>query len=83
MTLTGHVQNYMEKHAAEKAAGRVKGVRAVAEDFPFLGACYGIGVLGRLGGGIVDRTWGEPSSQLHERHEASDFDTQTQDKVAP
>ena len=30
----------------------------------------------------VNRTWGEPSSQLHERHEASDFDTQTQDKVA-
>jgi GST-like protein len=31
----------------------------------------------------VNRTWGEPSSQLHERHEAHDFDTQTQDKVAP
>ncbi len=30
----------------------------------------------------VNRAWGEPSSQLHERHEASDFDTQTQDKVA-
>ena len=26
---------------------------------------------------------GEPASQLHERHEASDFDTQTQDKLAP
>ncbi|MBO1021918.1 BON domain-containing protein [Methylobacterium sp. SD274] len=32
VTLTGHVQNYMEKHAAEKAAGRVKGVRAVADE---------------------------------------------------
>ena len=31
----------------------------------------------------VNRTWGEPSSQLHERHDASDFDTKTQDKVAP
>ncbi len=31
----------------------------------------------------VNRTWGEPSSQLHERHEASDFDTKTQDKVGP
>ncbi|MDR7294866.1 GST-like protein [Pelomonas aquatica] len=30
----------------------------------------------------VNRTWGEPSSQLHERHDASDFDTKTQDKVA-
>ncbi|MBI3349343.1 MAG: glutathione-dependent disulfide-bond oxidoreductase [Burkholderiales bacterium] len=31
----------------------------------------------------VNRTWGEPSSQLHERHEASDFDTRTQDRLAP
>ena len=29
----------------------------------------------------VNRAWGEPSSQLHERHNASDFDTQTQDKL--
>ena len=29
----------------------------------------------------VNRAWGEPSSQLHERHDASDFDTQTQDKL--
>ncbi|MDO8373815.1 MAG: glutathione-dependent disulfide-bond oxidoreductase [Polaromonas sp.] len=33
-------------------------------------------------GRMVNRTWGEPSSQLHERHEASDFDTRTQDKLA-
>lgn len=32
-------------------------------------------------GRMVNRTWGEPSSQLHERHEASDFDTRTQDKI--
>jgi len=32
-------------------------------------------------GRMVNRTWGEPASQLHERHEASDFDTKTQDKV--
>jgi len=31
----------------------------------------------------VNRTWGEPSSQLHERHDAADFDTRTQDKLAP
>ncbi len=31
----------------------------------------------------VNRTWGELSSQLHERHDASDFDTRTQDKLAP
>ncbi len=29
----------------------------------------------------VNRTSGEPSSQLHERHDASDFDTKTQDKL--
>ena len=29
----------------------------------------------------VNRVNGEPSSQLHERHEASDFDTKTQDKI--
>ena len=34
-------------------------------------------------GRMVNRTWGEPASQLHERHEASDFETQTQDKLAP
>ncbi len=33
-------------------------------------------------GRMVNRTWGEPSSQLHERHEAGDFATKTQDKVA-
>ncbi len=33
-------------------------------------------------GRMVNRVTGKPSSQLHERHEASDFDTQTQDKLA-
>ena len=33
-------------------------------------------------GRMVNRTWGQPSSQLHERHDAADFDTQTQDKLA-
>ena len=28
----------------------------IAEDFPFLGACYGIGTLGTHQGGVVDRT---------------------------
>jgi GST-like protein len=31
----------------------------------------------------VNRTWGDPSEQLHERHDASDFDLNTQDKLAP
>ena len=33
-------------------------------------------------GRMVNRVSGEPSSQLHERHDAGDFDTKTQDKLA-
>jgi len=33
-------------------------------------------------GRMVNRAFGEPSEQLHERHDASDFDTKTQDKIA-
>jgi len=33
-------------------------------------------------GRMVNRVSGEPSSQLHERHDAGDFDTRTLDKVA-
>jgi GST-like protein len=32
-------------------------------------------------GRMVNRISGDPASQLHERHEASDFDTKTQDKI--
>jgi osmotically-inducible protein OsmY len=32
VTLTGHVNSYAEKHAAEMAARRVRGVKAVAEE---------------------------------------------------
>jgi GST-like protein len=32
-------------------------------------------------GRMVNRVFGEPSSQLHERHDAADFDTNTQDKL--
>lgn len=34
--------------------------RIVAEDFPFLGACYGVGTLGTHQGAVIDRTFGEP-----------------------
>lgn len=33
-------------------------------------------------GRMVNRTWGQPDSQLHERHDAADFDTRTEDKLA-
>ena len=32
-------------------------------------------------GRMVNRVHGDPASQLHERHDASDFDTRTQDKI--
>ena len=32
----------------------------VGADFPFLGACYGIGALGRHQGAVIDRRFGEP-----------------------
>lgn len=32
-------------------------------------------------GRMVNRTWGQPTSQLPERHDASDFETKTQDKL--
>ncbi|PTT59616.1 glutamine amidotransferase [Arthrobacter sp. HMWF013] len=33
--------------------------RLVDLDFPFLGACYGVGTLGRHQGAVIDRTFGE------------------------
>jgi len=52
----------------EKDAAQIRGesrLRALAlqvidADFPFLGACYGIGTLGTLRHGVVDREHGEP-----------------------
>ena len=32
-------------------------------------------------GRMVNKTWGEPATQLHERHDASDFELRTQDKL--
>jgi GST-like protein len=34
-------------------------------------------------GRIVNRLSGDPSEQLHERHDASDFELRTQDKLVP
>ncbi|UOY03033.1 glutamine amidotransferase [Blastococcus sp. PRF04-17] len=36
----------------------------VARDFPFLGACYGVGTLGVHQGGVVDRKYAEPISAV-------------------
>ena len=34
-------------------------------------------------GRMVNRVSGDPASQLHERHDAGDFETKTQDKIEP
>ena len=34
-------------------------------------------------GRMVNRTWGPPEEQLRERHDASDFQLRTQDKLEP
>ncbi len=55
------------KSAAQRSAEadlRALAAQVVETDFPFLGACYGIGVLGGLDGGVVDRTYGEPIGAL-------------------
>jgi GST-like protein len=33
-------------------------------------------------GRIVNRLQGDPANQLHERHDASDFELKTQDRLA-
>jgi len=40
-TIGGHVEHYFEKRAAEAAAGRVKGVKAVVEDIEVRVPAYG------------------------------------------
>ena len=47
-----------QRRAEAELAGLA--ARAIESDTPFLGCCYGIGTLGRLRGGVVDRTFGEP-----------------------
>jgi GST-like protein len=34
-------------------------------------------------GQMVNRAWGDPAGQLRERHDASDFEHRTQDKLEP
>nr|WP_156251966.1 glutamine amidotransferase [Pseudactinotalea terrae] len=39
----------------------------VPRDFPFFGACYGVGTLGIHAGGVVDSTYSEPVSAVEVR----------------
>lgn len=38
--------------------------RLVPEDFPFLGACYGVGTLAKHQGGIIDSTYAEEAAAI-------------------
>ncbi len=59
-----NVSDPLETKPPEQVAGEARlrelALQVVAADFPFLGACYGIGTLGTLAGGVVDRTYAEP-----------------------
>jgi GMP synthase (glutamine-hydrolysing) len=47
------------QHRVERELGQLLD-RIVEADFPFLGACYGVGTLGRHQGAVIDRTFAEP-----------------------
>ena len=66
----------LQRPAAGEVAGaaprRARSWRAlldevVARDFPFFGACYGVGTLGVHQGGVIDRTYAEPISAVRVR----------------
>jgi GMP synthase (glutamine-hydrolysing) len=51
-----------EKSAVQRRVERELGIllnRVLKHDFPFLGACYGVGLLTAHLHGVVDETWGE------------------------
>ena len=61
--------------AQSKALEQLRGEARLADlarlvvdaDFPFLGACYGVGTLGLLDGGVVDRSHPEPIGPVEVR----------------
>jgi GMP synthase (glutamine-hydrolysing) len=52
-----HTKSDVQRRVEAELGGLVDEV--LARDFPFLGACYGVGTLGVLAGGIVDGTYAE------------------------
>jgi GMP synthase (glutamine-hydrolysing) len=60
----------LEKSAVQHRVERELGLRldeVVARDFPFFGACYGVGTLGVHQGGVIDGTYAEPISAVRVR----------------
>src|SRR5215213_1131780 len=57
----------LAKSAVQHRVERELGVlldEVVARDFPFFGACYGVGTLGVHQGGVIDRIYAEPISAV-------------------
>ena len=58
------ISNPEEEKPLEQRRGEARlrdlALQVLDADFPFLGACYGVGTLGTLNGGVVDRTYSEP-----------------------
>lgn len=54
------------QHRVEREMGLLLD-RIVERDFPFFGACYGVGTLGVHQGGVIDRTYAEPISAVRIR----------------
>ena len=54
------------QHRVERELGALLD-EVVARDFPFFGACYGVGTLGVHKGGVIDRTYAEPISAVRMR----------------
>jgi GMP synthase (glutamine-hydrolysing) len=57
--------------------------RVVERDFPFFGACYGVGTLGVHQGGVIDRTYAEPISAVHIRLTQAGIADPVLDGMAP
>jgi GMP synthase (glutamine-hydrolysing) len=59
-----NVSDPEDQKAPEQVRGEARlrelALQVVGADFPFLGACYGVGTLGTLAGGVVDRAYSEP-----------------------
>ncbi len=53
-----HTKSDVQRRVEAELAALVTEV--LARDFPFLGACYGVGTVGVLTGGTVDGTYAEP-----------------------
>ncbi|MEX2469812.1 MAG: glutathione-dependent disulfide-bond oxidoreductase [Pseudohongiellaceae bacterium] len=67
--VTGSVYDAVEFLQAESYTHVLRWARQIGQREPVRRGC------------MVNRTWGAPEKQLHERHAASDFDERTQDKI--